>query len=74
MVVSKTKKNYKQDRLKTKKNKISFKNKNRTRKRNRQRRTKKVYFGGSPNSYMNIIRNYKDIPSFTLKKIITLCL
>ena len=69
MVVSKTKKNYKQDRHKTKKNKTLFKNrnKNNTKKRNRQRRTKKVYFGGNPNSYMNIIRNYKDSPSFTLK-------
>ena len=69
MVVNKTKKNYKQDRHKTKKNKTLFKNrnKNNTKKRNRQRRTKKVYFGGNSDNYMNIIRNYKEKQSLTLK-------
>lgn len=69
MVVNKTKKNNKQDRFKTRRNKISFKNKNKnnTKKRNRQRRTKKVYFGGNPNNYMNIIRGYKNTSTSTLK-------
>jgi hypothetical protein len=64
MVVNKTKKNYRQER-KTRKNKIQFKNKNKTKtkKRNRYRRTKKVYYGGNPNNYMNIIQNYKKKPS-----------
>ena len=69
MVVNKSKKNYKQYKFKTKKNKTSFKNRNnKTKKRNRQRKTKKVYFGGKYNSYMDIILSYKVKPSSTLKK------